>query len=116
MDLIKKTLKNQYVTTFLSIIILLYSATINNISIKNNQFKFYSKIFNHHFFRVIYLLLILYLFDNDIKLAIALSIAFIMMNISVTNNMVKSSFGQFENFIELEHFSDDYKYNKKILS
>lgn len=112
MNIIKNIFKNQYITTFISILILLYSATINNnISkykySKNIMLKLYTKIFNHHFFRLIYLIFILCIFNYDVKIALSLTIAFIMINISITNNMVDNSFGQFENFLELEHFSDN---------
>jgi hypothetical protein len=129
MSIIKNILKNQYVTTFVSILLLLFSATIDRHYTQNTKLsslynkesgaiqesgviqekhillKLYAKIFNHHFFRLAYLLLIIYIFNYDVKIALSLSILFIMVNISITNNMIKKSFGQFENFIELEHFT-----------
>jgi len=123
MNIIKNILKNQYITTIISIVLLLFSATVNryinqkptfitNQHGKHFLLKFYTTIFNHHFFRLAYLLIIIYIFNYDVKIALSLSIVFLMMNILITNNMAKKSFGQFENFIELEHFTDEYKYSK----
>ncbi len=107
MNIIKNTLKNQYITTFISIVILLYSATIDThiTNIKFLQLKLYTKLFNHYLSRLMFLLLIVYIFNYDTKIALSLSIAFIMVNISITNNMEKNSLGQFEHFLELEHFT-----------
>jgi hypothetical protein len=110
MNIIKNILKNQYISTFISITILIYTVLLsNNLSNrknnKHNLLKFYTKIFNHYLFRVMFLLLVLYFFNNETRISICLVIAFIMINISITNNMIKNSFGQFEHFLELEQFT-----------
>ena len=118
MDFIKNKLKSQYITTFIIILVLLYSATIeNNIgNYKKSQYMFlrlFEKIFNHHFFRMIYLLSVFYFLNKNLELGFGLAVAFIMINIALTKNMVKNNLKQFENFIELEHFSENYYIKNK---
>ncbi len=101
MQTIKKIFKNQLWLTVLSIVILIYSGTFDKIS----KQKLHIKIFSHYLFKIILLLSIVYLFDYDQKISISLSILFLMVNILITNNMIIKSNGQYENFIQLEHFS-----------
>ena len=100
MTSVNNIFKNEYVITLLSAIILIHSANLGNkIS------RPYNKIFNHYIFTILFLLLLLYIICHDKKLGFIMAIAFIIVNQTITNNMVFNNLNQLNNFIKLEHFT-----------
>jgi uncharacterized membrane protein len=102
MSSIYKLFNNNYITTLLSSIILIYSANLGN-----KIPKFYTKVVDHYAFKILFLIILLYVLNNNKNLGFVIAIAYIIINQTITNNMVTNNMNQFENLIEFEHFTNN---------
>ncbi len=91
----QNTLKNPYIMAVVKISLVLYAA---QIAPKPPQYL--SKLFNNTFFKILAIMMIIYLIERDVQLAVMLSIVFVLgMNLLAGRPAIES----------FAPFSDDFK-------
>ena len=101
---------NQYFTMLISLTLVIYSSIFGK-----NVPRYYKKVFNNQLFKVGYLFLIYSVANHNLKLALLLSVAYLITHINLTKNLINENFSQLEHFIQLEHFTNDYALNNKLI-
>ena len=97
---------NKYITTFLSLLLIIFLGCLkNNLNID---------VYNNIIFKILFLILIFSIIDKDYKLGIIATICYLIIDqISTYNNLYKD-LNELEHSKQLEHYTQDFIINNNI--
>ena len=98
---------NKYITTFLSLLLIIFLICLkNNLNID---------VYNNIIFKILYLILISIIIEKDYRLGLFLSIIYVILDQISTYNNLHNDLNELEHYKQLEHYTQDFIIENNII-